>query len=146
MIQAFSKLYTWFDPQPKKSGIVYFDGVCSVCNGFVDFLITRDENQSLQYATLQGKTAKKKLNEELYANIDSIIFQQGEKTHSKSNAALMVISSLGGFWKFAIFLRLIPKFIRDAVYNLIAKNRYQWFGKNDFCRIATEQEKEIILD
>ena len=85
-MQSFFILFKWFDPQPKESGIVYFDGICSVCNGFVDFLISRDSNHSLQYAALQGETAKEKLSEELYTHVNSIIFQSGEKTYSKSNA------------------------------------------------------------
>lgn len=146
MIQSFSILFKWFDPQPMQSGIVYFDGVCSVCNRFVDFLITRDRNQSLQYATLQGETAKKKLSAELYTNLNSIIFQLGERTYSRSNAALMALSSLGGLWKFAIWLRLIPRCIRDPAYNLVARNRYSWFGKRSECRVPTESEQGRVLD
>lgn len=146
MIQSFYILFKWFDPQPKQSGIVYFDGVCSVCNGFVDFLISRDRNHSLQYATLQGETAKNNLDEELYKNMNSIIFQTDEKVYTQSNAALMALSSLGGFWKFAVWLRLIPRFIRDAFYNLIARNRYSWFGKRDACRLPTESERGRILE
>lgn len=144
-MQSFSKIFKWFDPQPKQSRIVYFDGVCSVCNGFVDFLISRDRNHSLQYATLQGETAKNNLDEELYKNMNSIIFQSDEKVYTRSNAALMALSSLGGFWKFAVWLRLIPQIIRDCVYRVIAKNRYNWFGKRDKCRVLTESEKERIL-
>ena len=146
MIQSISILFKWFDSQPKQSGIVYFDGVCSVCNGFVDFLINRDHNHSLQYTALQGEAAKENLNIELYKNIDSLIFQTDKKVYTRSNAALMALSSLGGFWKFAIWLRLIPRFIRDPLYNIIAKNRYSWFGKYDKCRIPTESEKGRILD
>ncbi len=146
MMQSFSILFKWFNPQPKHSGIVYFDGVCSVCNGFVDFLIGRDPNHSLQYTALQGEAAKENLNIELYKNIDSLIFQTDEKVYTRSNAALMALSSLGGFWKFAIWLRLIPRFIRDPLYNIIAKNRYSWFGKYDKCRLPTESEKGSILD
>ena len=69
MVQSVSILFKWFDPQPKQSGIVYFDGVCSVCNGFVDFLSGRDSNHSLQYTALQGEAAKENLNIELYKNI-----------------------------------------------------------------------------
>lgn len=146
MIQSISILYKWFDPQPKQSGIIYFDGVCSVCNGFVDFLISRDKNDSLQYTTLQGETAIKNLEPQLYTNVDSLVFQSREKIFTKSNAALMALSSLGGLWKFSIWLRLIPRFIRDPLYNIIAKNRYSWFGKRAKCRIPTESEKGKILD
>lgn len=146
MIQPLSILLKWFEPQPKESGIVYFDGVCSVCNGFIDFLITRDDNHSLQYATLQGETAQKNLSTDLYKDIDSLIFQTSKKIYTQSNAALMSISSLGGFWKFALWLRLIPKFIRDTIYKTIAKNRYTWFGRRDTCRMPTENERGRILN
>ncbi len=146
MIQSLSILLKWFDPLPKESGIVYFDGVCSVCNGFVDFLITRDHNHSLRYSTLQGDTAQKNLSEDLYKDVDSLVFQRSEKIYTQSNAALMALSSLGGFWKFVIWLRLIPRFIRDIVYNVIAKNRYAWFGRRDTCRMPTEGERGRILD
>jgi len=146
MMQSVLILAKWFDPQPKNSGIVYFDGVCSVCNGFVDFLIKRDTAKSLQYAAIQGDTATQKLESSLLENMDSIIFQSGEKTYNKSNAALMAIASLGGWWKFAIWLRIIPRFIRDAVYRIIAHNRYRWFGKRDECRIPTFEERGRILE
>lgn len=145
-MQSIFSLSKWFDPLPRESGIVYFDGVCSVCNGFIDFLIKRDSNHSLQYAALQGKTAQKNLSKELYENVDSIIFQRGEKIYFRSDAGLMTLASLGGFWKFVIWLRIIPKFSRDFVYNVIARNRYQWFGKRDKCRIPTESERGRVLD
>jgi predicted DCC family thiol-disulfide oxidoreductase YuxK len=146
MVQSVSILFKWFDPQPKHSGIVYFDGICAVCNGFIDFLISKDFNHSLQYAALQGETAKGNLKKELYNNIDSLIFQTDKKIYTRSNAALMALSSIGGFWKFVIWLKLIPRFIRDPIYNIIAKNRYSWFEKRDVCRIPTESEKGKILD
>ncbi|MBT8231743.1 MAG: DUF393 domain-containing protein [Saprospiraceae bacterium] len=125
--------------------IIFFDGVCTICNSFVDFLISRDKSGKLYFASLQGKTASSTLSASDLKNIDTVIYIKDGKTYYRSDAALLAISSLNGLWKSVLIFRVVPKFIRDRVYNFIAKNRYKWFGKRDACRMPTESEGSQIL-
>lgn len=126
--------------------IVFFDGVCSICNGTIDFLMREDENGVLKFASLQGSTAKK------YPEIPqeevpgSIIYLREGTVYSKSSAVLLLLKDLGGIWRVLSFLRIIPKPIRNAVYDIIAHNRYRWFGKKETCRMPTAEERGRLLD
>lgn len=126
--------------------IVFFDGYCVLCNGFVDFLIRKDKNNNLRFASLQGTTAKKKLKPDHISKLDSIVFltKQGQ-VFFKSQAVLHILNSLGGIWTVFKILNIIPGFLSDFVYDIIANNRYSWFGKRDVCRIPNREEKEKIL-
>lgn len=125
--------------------IVYFDGVCGVCNFFVDFLIRFDKRNKLLFAPLQGETAAKNLAIDPNQQFDTVIFHDKRKLYYKSSAALRILSVMGGGWKlFSIFL-IIPAFIRDFIYDLIANNRYKLFGKKETCRIPTKEERKKFL-
>lgn len=126
--------------------IVFFDGVCGLCNGFVDRLMRWDTHRTLRYATLQGSTARRTLPDHLTTGMDTIVYQDEQGLHTRSDAALRIISRLGGGWRLLAPLRWIPRTIRDAVYDLIAKNRYGWFGKRETCRIPTVEERALFLD
>jgi len=145
LIHAFTFDGRWLKPKPKQSGVVFFDGVCSVCNGFVDFLISNDTNDSLQYAALQGEAAQEQLPPSDLKNVSTIIYKSEDKIYKESDAALKAIASIGGIWKLAIIFRLVPRFIRDNIYRYIARNRYNWFGKKDVCRMPTPEERNKIL-
>jgi len=125
--------------------IVFFDGVCGLCNGFVDRLIRWDRNKVLRYATLQGSTAQTHLPADKTTNLSTIVYFDGQRSWTKSGAALRVLMRLGGFWKLVGFFLVVPAFIRDAVYDLVARNRYQWFGKHSTCRIPSPTERELFL-
>ena len=130
------------------NSVILFDGVCNLCNHSVQFIIKRDKKNQLLFASLQGKTGQeilKKFN--LPANdFNSFILLEGDKIYARSTAALRIAKKLGGGWKLLYGFMIIPRFIRDAVYNLIAKNRYKWFGKRDECMIPTPELKERFLD
>lgn len=130
---------------PKQSGIVFFDGICGLCNGFIDFLLVKDKNDVFVYAPLQGETAQKKLSKKDLENIHTIIYLEGDKTYYQSDAVFKILDGLGGLWKLFIVLKIVPKFIRDHIYNFIAKHRYKWFGKKDTCRLPTPEERNKIL-
>ena len=124
-----------------ESNIVFFDGVCGLCNGFVDFLIKRDRKGVLLFAPLQGDKAR-----ELFPTINSekletIIYWRNGKEIHKSNAVLFILKDMGGPWSLCYVLRICPRFLRDWIYDFVAKNRYNWFGKRDACRLPTESEK-----
>lgn len=116
-----------------QENIVFFDGVCNLCSGVVQWLIKHDKKGVLFYASLQGETAKEVLMDEKWQKIDSIVFYTEGKFYSKSNAVLKISSLLGFPYSSAVLLYIFPRFLRDFVYDWVAKNRYQWFGKKSEC-------------
>jgi predicted DCC family thiol-disulfide oxidoreductase YuxK len=128
-----------------EKNIVYFDGVCGLCNKFIDFLIRFDKRNKLLFAPLQGETRSKKSNAEYSDYMNTVIFDRNGKLYYKSEASIRIIYSLGGFWRVVIILLLIPSFLRNPVYDFIARRRYNWFGQKESCRIPTEEEKTRFL-
>ena len=124
---------------------VYFDGVCNLCNGAVNFLVSQDRQRVLRYAPLQGETAQRDLPAAARENLHSVIYQDEAGVHERSEAILRMTMRLGGIWKIAGLGLLLPRFLRDWLYNLIARNRYRMFGKKDSCRMPTEEERELFL-
>ncbi|HAY33004.1 MAG TPA: thiol-disulfide oxidoreductase DCC family protein [Ignavibacteria bacterium] len=131
----------------EKFKIILFDGVCNLCNSSVNFIIDKDVRNVFKFASLQSETGTKLIkNYNLTAeNIDSVILIDNDRAYIKSDAALMIAAELGGVYKILSFMRIIPKFIRDFFYDIIARNRYRWFGKKDVCRIPTPELKSKFL-
>ena len=125
--------------------IVYFDGVCGICNFFVDFLIRWDKNNRLLFAPLQGETAVKNLGVDPNQEFDTVVFNDKGKLYYKSSAAIRILAVLGGGWKLLWIFLIVPSFIRDFVYDLIANNRYKLFGKKEACRIPSKEERKKFL-
>lgn len=126
--------------------IVLFDGVCNFCNGAINFTIDRDPKAKFLFAPLQsefGIEAKEKFR--FPGNVDSIILIKNEKAYIKSTAALLIARQLSGLWPLMYIFIIIPPFIRNFFYDLIARNRYKWFGKSDSCRIPTPELKQRFL-
>lgn len=127
---------------------VLFDGVCNLCNGTVQFVIKRDRAAIFRFASLQSRYAHTLLREvnlptdQLY----SVIVIEKGIAYQKSDAALRIAKHLPGFWRWLYIFRFIPKFIRDGMYNLIARNRYRLFGKQDQCMIPTPELKARFVD
>lgn len=126
-------------PQPL---LVLFDGVCGLCNRFVNFLVARDRENALRFSSLQGVTAAALTN---LPRVDSVIVADGDIRHVRSDGAISAVSRLGGLWSFVAVLGLVPRPIRDAVYAAIAGNRYRWFGKHEACRLPTPAERHWFL-
>ena len=125
----------------KNKSIVLFDGVCNLCNNSVQFIIKRDLKKHFLYASLQSDAAKDLL---LQYNVnnsqpESIILLKQDKVYYKSSAILEIFRGLGGLWPIFYGLIIIPKFIRDPIYNLIARHRYRWFGKRESCMVPTKE-------
>lgn len=134
-----------FIPSGKK--LILFDGVCNFCNFWVNFIISRDKKDLFRFASLQSEVGKTILN---YLNLstenfDTFVLIEGKHFYFKSTAALKVLKNINGWLKVLYPLILLPKFLRDSVYNLIAKNRYKIFGRSDTCRIPTESEKAKFI-
>lgn len=117
--------------------IVFFDGVCNLCNRTVQFLIRNDRKHLLTFCSLQsekGAEATKKA-EGQADSPKSIIFQSGNNYYTRSTAVLKIVQTLGGKWALLYPLILIPRPVRDLFYNLIARNRYRWFGRSATCMV-----------
>ncbi len=125
--------------------IIFFDGVCHLCNGFVDLLIRLDRKHKLKFAPLQGTTAAQVLSAQDRSSLESVILWDQQKTYYQSSAILQIFRRLGGPFSLLIIFQLIPKAWRNGLYTKIAANRYQWFGTREFCRLPTSEEKEYLL-
>ena len=131
----------------KKHKIILFDGVCNLCNSSVIFAIKRDKSDVFRFAALQseiGEQLTSKYNIDT-SKTDSIILIDGEKYYEKSSAALHIAKYLSGGWPLLYSFIILPKFIRDSVYNFIAKNRYKWYGKKESCMIPTPELQAKFL-
>jgi len=128
--------------------IIFFDGICNLCNGAVQFTIKRDHKNIFRFASLQSEYATEKIAPFNIApeNLDSFILLENGKVYQRSTAALRVAKKLNGLWPLLYGFIIVPRFIRDAVYNYIAKNRYKWFGKQESCWVPTPELKEKFLD
>lgn len=125
--------------------VVFFDGICHLCNGFVDAVISRDKSHSYLFAPLQGTTAEEVLPPKDRTNLDTVIYYESGKLYYRSAAILKILSGLGGLYKLSAIAWIIPGPLRDVLYKMIAKNRYAWFGQRDFCRLPTPEERSYLL-
>jgi predicted DCC family thiol-disulfide oxidoreductase YuxK len=123
--------------------IIFFDGVCNLCNGAVQFTIRRDSKNMFKFASLQSEFAKQQVAPFNISpeDLDSFILMENGKVYQRSTAALRVARRLNGLWPLLYAFIIIPRFIRDGVYNYIAKNRYKWFGKQESCWVPTRELK-----
>lgn len=129
------------------NNVILFDGVCNFCNSSINFVIERDKNKKFKFAPLQsaaGEKIQKQFNIDT-TQLESVLLIKDGKILSKSTAALYVAKDLSGMWTLIFGFIIIPPFIRNAVYNYIAKNRYKWFGKMDSCMIPTPDIKSRFL-
>ena len=128
------------------NNVVLFDGVCSLCNASVDFIIRHEKGDKLTFASLQsdvGKAIIEKSGVEVIP--DSILLYNDGKLLVESTAVLCIARFLRRPYSWLNFLSIVPMNIRDTVYRLVARNRYKWFGKRDTCRIPTPQERDKLL-
>ncbi len=133
---------------PKNKKIILFDGVCNLCNSFVQFVIKYDKKDIFRFVALQSEIGQEIIKNIglKNKNIDSVVFYESKVTYYiKSNAALEILKNLGGFFWFAYFLKIFPRIIRDFFYDFIAKNRYKWLGKKESCMIPTLELKSKFL-
>lgn len=127
--------------------IVYFDGVCNLCNSAINFLIDQDKRQRLKFASLQSDAGVEILQRFSLPNddYDSFLFLKEGQLFQKSDAVLEIVKVLGGAWSLMTVFKIIPKSIRDWMYTKVAQNRYQWFGKRNECRLPTPELKARFL-
>jgi len=136
----------YIDVAKPNDNILFFDGVCTLCNRFVDFLIRVDKKEKLRFASLQGKTAERLLPLHLREKKDSIVYLKDSNFHLRSSGSLRAIKEVGGIYSALFVFIIVPRFVRDWFYKQIAKNRYKWFGKRETCRVPDKSEEDRILE
>jgi len=131
----------------KNNPVILFDGVCNLCNGFVQFVIAHDTAGVFQFASLQSDAAIEILKKHGLPThqLSSVVLSEGDRYYTKSDAALRVAGRLSGIWSLARLFLVLPKFLRDWGYDLVARNRYRLFGKKESCWLPTPELKQRFL-
>lgn len=126
--------------------IILFDGECHFCDSSVQFIIKRDRRKYFKFASIQSDLGEKLLAEFQIPNtVDSVVFIEGKKCYVKSTAALRICGRLDGMWRLFSPLLVIPTGLRDAVYDIVAKNRHKLVKKQNECKIPTKDQLERFL-
>ncbi len=140
-------------PIPESNPIVLYDGVCGLCNHLVQFLLKRDTHDRFRFASLQSEFANSLLTHHRVDphDLDTVYVvknygQPGQSLLARSDAILYMLTQLDGLWKLAGVGRVIPKAFRDAVYKIVARNRYRVFGKHESCILPEPQHRAKFLD
>lgn len=128
--------------------IVLFDGVCNLCDGFVQFIIKRDPKGIFRFASLQSTVGQELLaaNGMDVKSLSTVVLYEKGTFHTHSDVGLKVFRRLNGWWPVLYYLIYFPKPLRDLVYNWIARNRYRWFGKKEACMIPSPDVRARFLD
>lgn len=132
------------DEQP----VILYDGVCNFCAAVVRFVVKRDGKERFRFAALQSETGRRILEKHGLqpGQLDTFVLAEGERCWTRSTAALLVCRRLNGLWPLVYAGIVVPRFIRDAVYGAVARNRYRWFGKLDVCMMPTPELRKRFLD
>ncbi|WP_077619131.1 thiol-disulfide oxidoreductase DCC family protein [Bacillus sinesaloumensis] len=127
--------------------IILFDGICNFCNSSVQFILKRDYNQRYHFASLQSEAGKELLKKHgIPEDINSFVLIEGDCYYTKSSAALRICRNLKRPYQFLAIFRFVPAPIRDIFYQVIANNRYKWFGKQESCMLPTPETRKRFLD
>lgn len=128
--------------------IIYFDGVCNLCNRLVRFVINHDKLCIFSFSSLQSEFAKNIENHinGQDINYNTIVYQDGKSFYIKSDAVLKILKDFQGVWRVFYILKFIPRPWRDWLYDVIARNRYKVFGKMDQCMMPSKEVKERFID
>jgi predicted DCC family thiol-disulfide oxidoreductase YuxK len=128
--------------------LLLFDGVCNLCNSSVQFILLRDKKDRFRFASLQSDYGQNLLREHNLPteSFNSLVLVENGKVYKKSTAALRIARKLKGLWPLLFAFIIIPPFIRNFVYDIIAKNRYRWFGKKEECMLPRPEWKQKFLE
>ena len=128
--------------------VVLFDGVCNFCDASVQFIIRHEKRPELKFASLQSATGRELLKKYdlLAKNIDSVVYISNGRAYTKSSGALRLTKKLKGLYPLLSGFIIVPPFIRNAVYDYIARNRYKWYGKKDSCMLPSQEIRKRFID
>lgn len=129
---------------PPEKPVLFFDGECGLCSGVTRWLLERDREQRLLFAPLQGETAKALLPETL-RDPQSVVLLHGDVIHTQSEAVLQTVSLLGKGWRILLAFRLVPRFLRDGLYRMVARHRANLTPRSSTCRLPVEDLGERLL-
>jgi predicted DCC family thiol-disulfide oxidoreductase YuxK len=132
--------------EQSQSPLIVFDGYCVLCSNAVQFIFRRDINSRFKYVTLKQIGKLNGINEQIgnQPGNDSVILIENGQVYYKSNAALRITRRLNCGWPLLYAFIIVPRFLRDAIYDFIARNRYKWFGKKDTCFIPSPEQKKYF--
>jgi predicted DCC family thiol-disulfide oxidoreductase YuxK len=128
--------------------VILFDGECNLCNGFVRFVLPRDSAGRFKFASLQSPFGQQLLSgHSLPTNtLDSVVLAEEGRVYSRSTAVLRILRHISGPWPLLYAFTLVPRPLRDAVYDFIGRNRYRWFGRRESCLMPTPENRNRFLD
>lgn len=128
--------------------VIFYDGVCNLCNAAVRFVLKRDKKAVLKFCSLQSYRAKELLPADFSESNEpsSIVLKENDYVYTESTAALRICKHLSGLWPVLYVFILVPRFVRDGVYRFIARHRYKWFGKSESCPLPMPEWQERFLD
>jgi len=147
MSKPFQTESTLEESSIRPQTILYFDGVCNLCHGLVQFVLENSPNKDIFFASLQSEEGLNILKEtnQNTLQMDSVVLAYQGELLQKSDAILALFSAMGGFWRWTVVLRIFPRWIRDLVYDYVAKKRYAWFGKKDQCMLPTPETADRFI-
>ncbi len=133
---------------PRGKKVILFDGVCHVCDGFVQFILKRDKKGLFYFASLQSDIAQQLLakHQVKVKALSTVILIDGNEVYTHSDVPLIVGRDLGGICFIFYFFRIFPKKIRNVFYDWFAKNRYRFFGKKEVCMLPKPEWHSRFLD
>lgn len=131
---------------PRKKGLVYIDGFCVLCNGWAKFIAKEDQGFNLKITSIQGTYGKEHLSKKLQEEGSTIVLALGSSQYEKSGAVLRIFYMLGGVWTMLSIFLLLPPFVRDYLYDYVAKNRYRFFGRREVCSLPSELGSDRVLN
>jgi predicted DCC family thiol-disulfide oxidoreductase YuxK len=127
--------------------IVFYDSDCNLCDGFIQFILNNNSSKSLKIAPLFGSNYDRLLNDsQLNLTKDSIILYENGKVYMSSKAVIKIINELNTPYRWLSVFRFFPKAMLEMLYGYVAKNRYRWFGKREFCQMPSLENRSRILD
>ncbi len=133
---------------PRGKKVILFDGVCNVCDGFVQFVLKRDPKRMFYFASLQSEIGKQLLikHKVEIADLSTVVLIDGDKVFTHSDVVLIVGKDLGGLFKLLYPFKILPKNFRNFLYDWFAKNRYRFFGKKEVCMLPKPEWRSRFLD
>jgi predicted DCC family thiol-disulfide oxidoreductase YuxK len=125
--------------------VLFFDGTCGLCNALVAFVLRHDAGKRIRFSPIQGELASRKLTSAQINNLESLYVLHGDVLFEKADAVLELCRQLGGFWHLGRIMRVVPRGLRHLAYDVVARNRYRWFGRKETCRLPSPEEESRFI-